>query len=158
MKEGVIRCKNLVETCLGFSRLESKTTVPVDLNIQEIIQQATDLIRFRLVESNLNISFIFQVLSNFKISGNPHVLSMTFYLVWSELMTTLSHIELISMKKLNQIPIRLVESSHTIEIHLPEGVKIKDDFYKSKLFLHLCELAKIKTESTLGKIIFHKVS
>jgi hypothetical protein len=54
MKAGVFRCKKLVETFLGFSKLKSEN-FESKISLQECYEQATDLIRFRLIENNLVI-------------------------------------------------------------------------------------------------------
>ena len=152
MKSGVLRCKNLVEMFLGFSRLDSHYPIENELTIKDIIQQSFDLIRFRLVESNMKYSFDYHLRKEFCISGNPYVLSMTFYLVWSELMTAYSRRNLVDGNKIDQLNLKIDESEREIIIHFSKDVKIDLAFSKSKLFVHLCDLAQIKTQNENGSI------
>src|SRR5207244_298957 len=59
MKNGAMRCKQLIETFLGFSRANPKNIVsestmsPIDI----CYQQAQNLLRFRTVESGIRFNF-----------------------------------------------------------------------------------------------------
>lgn len=152
MKQGVLRCKNLVEMFLGFSRLDSQIHLTHSLEIKQIIQQSFDLIRFRMVEMNMNFNFNYKYKNKFELSGNPYVLSMVFYLLWSGLVTAYSRHKLVALEVGEYLNISIEENTKYISIRFLERVHLEDLFLKSKLFIHLCDLGQIKIESHTGLI------
>ena len=125
MKNGANRCKQLIETFLGFSRATPRTTAEgiSDLSRVEVCyQQALNLLRFRTVESGIRFSFEFSRHSEFRHQVNLSLLTMTFYLVLGELMTLYSHQLLIADKNQIEKNIKgeLIESSQEIQIQLHE--------------------------------------
>lgn len=125
MKNGAIRCKQLIETFLGFSRANpgNLNTLESSLSPIEICyQQAQNLLRFRTVESGIRFSFAFSRHSEFRASVNLSLLTMTFYLILGELMTLYSHHLLISDKNQIEKVIKgeIIESSQEIQIQLHE--------------------------------------
>lgn len=144
MKLGVDRCKNLVETFLGFSKVGFNQQGVRDLNLPIILEQSLSLVRFRLVENNISFVPRLEKKSLFQSTGNPYVLSMIFYLIWSEMITSLSHIQLV---KRSDGPISLslevLETEKSILINFDKDIKIPNEFMNSKLILHLLELARV---------------
>lgn len=125
MKNGAIRCKQLIETFLGFSRANpgNLNTLESSLSPIEICyQQAQNLLRFRTVESGIRFNFVFSRHSEFRASVNLSLLTMTFYLILGELMTLYSHHLLISDKNQIEKVIKgeFIESSQEIQIQLHE--------------------------------------
>lgn len=125
MKNGAIRCKQLIETFLGFSRANpgNLNTLESSLSPIEICyQQAQNLLRFRTVESGIRFNFAFSRHSEFRASVNLSLLTMTFYLILGELMTLYSHHLLISDKNQIEKVIKgeIIESSQEIQIQLHE--------------------------------------
>jgi hypothetical protein len=125
MKNGATRCKQLIETFLGFSRANphGSGTVGVSSSPIEICyQQAQNLLRFRTVESGIRFNFDSIKHADFRASVNPSLLTMTFYLILGELMTLYSHQLLIADKNQIEKVIRgeIVESSQEIQIQLHE--------------------------------------
>jgi signal transduction histidine kinase len=146
MKNGVLRCKKLVETFLGFSRFrpEHYLVQNLDIDLCSSIQQAIDLIRFRLIENNISLQLSFDKKQEYKEMLNPHIVSMIFYLVFGELVTNFSHYNLVKGESSFKIDLTLVEYSRKFNLILPEGVELSLDFIKSKLLIHLLETEKLK--------------
>ena len=125
MKNGATRCKQLIETFLGFSRANPKSLTTIELQLSPIMvcyQQAQNLLRFRTVESGIRFSFEFSRHSEFRASVNLSLLTMTFYLIFGELMTLYSHQLLVADKNQIEKVIRgeIIESSQEIQIQLSE--------------------------------------
>jgi len=143
MKNGAIRCKQLIETFLGFSRVrfESKKNAENSFsNIEFCYQQAQNLLRFRSIESGVRINLTYSQHSPFKNYLNPSLLTMTFYLIFGELMTL--HLRnLFITEKPNvakNINGELIESNQEIIIQL-SGIKISD-LTLSKLIQNLLNI------------------
>lgn len=124
MKNGAMRCKQLIETFLGFSRANPKNIVspnamsPIDI----CYQQAQNLLRFRTVESGIRFNFESIKHADFRAQVNPSLLTMTFYLILGELMTLYSHQMLVANKNQIEKVIKgeIIESSQEIQIQLHE--------------------------------------
>lgn len=140
MKSGASRCKQLIETFLGFSRVNISTSDLVSSNIEVCYQQAQNLLRFRTVESGIRINLDFIRYSNFKNSINPSLLTMTFYLIFGELMTMFSHHQLVwnDNQKDKIIKGELVESSQEIILNFSD-FKVSE-FVISKLIQNLLNI------------------
>ncbi|MGE3610547.1 MAG: histidine kinase dimerization/phospho-acceptor domain-containing protein [Bacteriovoracaceae bacterium] len=124
MKNGAIRCKQLIETFLGFSRANPKAafTKTQVSPVEVCYGQAQNLLRFRTVESGIRFSIEYSNHTDFRASVNLSLLTMTFYLIMGELMTLYSHQLLIANKSQIEKVIKgeLIESSQEIQIQLHE--------------------------------------
>lgn len=125
MKNGAMRCKQLIETFLGFSRATPKNVTTLDSQMGPIeicYQQAQNLLRFRTVESGIRFSMSFSTHSEFRAKMNLSLLTMTFYLILGELMTLYSHQLLVADKNQIEKVIKgeIIESSQEIQIQLHE--------------------------------------
>lgn len=125
MKNGATRCKQLIETFLGFSRVNPKSLSSQESQLSSIVvcyQQAQNLLRFRTVESGIRFSFEISRHSEFRASVNLSLLTMTFYLIMGELMTLYSHQLLVADKNQIEKVIKgeIIESSQEIQIQLHE--------------------------------------
>jgi hypothetical protein len=124
MKNGAMRCKQLIETFLGFSRANPQSIIseskmsPIDI----CYQQAQNLLRFRTVESGIRFNFESIKHADFRAPVNPSLLTMTFYLILGELMTLYSHQLLVANKNQIEKVIRgeIIESSQEIQVQLYE--------------------------------------
>ncbi len=154
MKKVVIRCKKLVETFLGFSRSEVdlKKWEGTELNIKDSIQQANELIRFRLVENNLHLNLNLVKENMYAHIYNPHILSMIFYLIFGELLTNFSHYTLLNSQKSSQFDLFIEERSHSVVMRFENQIKINQSFFRSRLFKHLLEIEGLKALVENGKI------
>lgn len=138
MREGVLRCKKLVETFLGFSRI-SPSSHNEKLKLEECFNQAMDLVRFRLIENNIVFNSEYIIEQNFNKNVNSYVLSMIFYLFLGEILTNYSHQKLVTEKHLPRININFHEKKDSVEFELFDNIKIPESFIQSKLILHLLE-------------------
>lgn len=125
MKKGAQRCKQLVETFLGFSRVNPMGQTSADHTkslVDVCYQQAQNLLRFRTVESGIRISLTYSKHSDFRAQVNVSLLTMTFYLILGELMTLYSHQLLVASKNQIEKVIKgeIIESSQEIQIQLTE--------------------------------------
>lgn len=125
MKNGATRCKQLIETFLGFSRVNPKSLTTLELQLSPIevcYQQAQNLLRFRTVESGIRFNFTFSRHSEFRASVNISLMTMTYYLILGELMTLYSHQLLVADKNQIEKVIKgeIIESSQEIQIQLHE--------------------------------------
>ena len=125
MKNGATRCKQLIETFLGFSRANPKSLTTLELQLSPIevcYQQAQNLLRFRTVESGIRFNFTFSRHSEFRASVNLSLMTMTYYLILGELMTLYSHQLLVADKNQIEKVIKgeIIESSQEIQIQLHE--------------------------------------
>ncbi len=124
MKNGAMRCKQLIETFLGFSRANPRN-LPQQSSLSAIdicYQQAQNLLRFRTVESGIRFNFESIKHADFRAQVNPSLLTMTFYLILGELMTLYSHQLLVANKNQIEKVIKgeIIESSQEIQIQLHE--------------------------------------
>lgn len=125
MKNGSTRCKQLVETFLGFSRARPNSVQNLDTSHSMValcFEQAQNLLRFRTVESGIRFSLEFSEHARFRSSVNLSLLTMTFYLIMGELMTLYSHHMLVANRHQIEKVIRgeIIESSQEIQIQLHE--------------------------------------
>ena len=125
MKNGSLRCKQLIETFLGFSRANPRNVQTFESTLTPVeicYQQAQNLLRFRTVESGIRFNFDSIKHTDFRAEVNLSLLTMTFYLILGELMTLYSHQMLIANKNQIEKVIKgeIIESSQEIQIQLHE--------------------------------------
>jgi len=125
MKDGATRCKQLIETFLGFSRATPRGTTACDMRLSPVeicYQQAQNLLRFRTVESGIRFSLSYSKHADFRSSVNLSLMTMTFYLIMGELMTLYSHQMLVANRHQIEKVIKgeIIESSQEIQIQLTE--------------------------------------
>lgn len=152
MKAGVSRCKKLVETFLGFSKLDATKTAGQTTSLESCLGSAMELIRFRLIENNVGIETEFEQKKPFKRSFNPHVMSMTIYLMLGDLLTSFGHQKLVVRERsaVFQVSFRVEESS--LVFSTPEKLGLGKDFLESKLLNHLLDIQNLKVESSAEEI------
>lgn len=125
MKNGAIRCKQLVETFLGFSRANPNSLQCIEdkqSQVEICYQQAQNLLRFRTVESGIRFNLTYSKHADFRHQVNLSLFTMTFYLIMGELMTLYSHQMLVASKNQVEKVIKgeITESSQEISIQLHE--------------------------------------
>ena len=160
MKKGVLRCKKLVETFLGFSRLDTSSefhSMQREFNFHDSLQQALELIRFRLIENNMTVNLKFNVKTEFYTSQNPHIISMFFYLILGEVLTSFSHYNLVKGERGVGIDLKCNEYGHKITLEFPIGVTLKESFLKSKLIVHLSEVESLKVTIVQNQLELKRV-
>lgn len=151
MKIGAKRCKELVEIFLGFSRFS--TNAENSLPIQNSLDQAINLLRFRMIESNFRIDIKYvSSFEKFNHQMNSSVLSMIFYLIFSELMTAFSHHKLVANNDGPVISGQVMEFSNQISIKLDNEFDFQNKIIQSKLITHLLKFEKIEMHSKSHEI------
>lgn len=139
MKRCSERSKILVETFLGFSR-----TTPGNNqfgSFQKSLEQALNLIRFRIVENNIKFTIDRNLSSNDEFEVNTSVFSMIFYLILGELITSYSHHLLIQTGKLDKtIKGRLWQEKSNVFFRIQTEFDFAEQIKSSKLIKHLLEL------------------
>lgn len=156
MKASVKRSKKLVETFLGFSKSSIKKSSN-DMSIQEAITQAVDLLKFRLVENNLNFSFEYKKNNDFLSTYNPYMITMIFYLIFGDILTSTSHRKLVENKNDNFFDITIIEDLKTLSVKSREITYKTLDKNQSRLFNHMIESEKIKFHFEDGTINISKL-
>jgi len=154
MKEGVFRCKELVETFLAFSR-KKQEVINDGQSFEDILSQVSRLARFRLIESNYQIKLNFNQKSKLDITYNSHLLTMVIYLFFGEILTRSSKESLIQNKNSSTLEISICENKSYIDFDLEEGLKLSGEFLKSKLFNHILDLLNVTIDSRQSNVRFN---
>lgn len=143
MKNGAKRCKELVDIFLGFSKF-----APVSGDVPSIkgsLDQAINLLRFRMIESNLRLDMKYHpTLESFNHQINSSILSMIFYLILSELMTAFAHERLISDASVSAMRGEVLELSNQIVMKLDYDFEYEEKLAQSKLIQHLLVFEKLE--------------
>jgi signal transduction histidine kinase len=143
MKNGAKRCKELVEIFLGFSKFSlSANQAP---SIKESLDQANNLLRFRMIESNLRLEIKYTAtLEVFSHQINSSIMSMILYLILSELMTAFAHERLITQTQVNTMSGEVFEFSNQIVMKLDTNFEYEEKLAQSKLIQHLLVFEKLE--------------
>ncbi|MBG60792.1 MAG: hypothetical protein CMJ16_10065 [Peredibacter sp.] len=148
MKAGVARCKKLVETFLGFSKLHAASVSKDEsYSIRACMDSAVDLIRFRLIENNIKLEASFSTERMVSFNYNPHVLSMTLYLMLGDLLTNFGHQKLVANDRSATFDFEVVERETSLEIKTKGSLKLGEDFLSSKLLNHLLDIQGLSVET-----------
>jgi hypothetical protein len=102
IKNVLQRCKLLVETFLGFSKVVNHNQV-IEFEIQHVFDQAMNLLRYRLAENSLNLILNLKPSRTIKRYGNPSIFIVMIYLLISEVITKFSRYTLVTQKKVSKI-------------------------------------------------------
>jgi len=155
MKETVNRCKKLVETFLGFSKYRPHSDTNYNDKIQDCFNQALELIRFRLIENNINVVTHIELDNYFNRQFNPHVMTMIFYLTLGELLTNFSHHKLVADDRSTSILLEFVETKDSFQIKKPEEFSLSSQFLQGKLIRHLIVTQSLKLKYNSDEITFY---
>lgn len=143
MQNGARRCKELVEIFLGFSRYSINNQS--SFSLKNSLDQALNLLRFRMVESNIRVDIKFvPTLESFHFPLNSSIVSMVLYLILSELITSFGHYKLIAGKKDFVLIGEVVEFSNQIIIRFAEDFEYDEKIAQSKLIQQLLIFEKIE--------------
>jgi hypothetical protein len=165
IKNGAMRCKQLVETFLGFSRANPLRRHLTNTNLQsnnqsastfrESIDRALSLLRFRLIESNTKIETHFITRNEFNGSINPSIFAMILYLFLGNLVTHYSHYLLIAVDYKDQ-PLKLdfIEDLNSFSIQIKSTIQFDQKTISSKLTEHLLEMENFNIRFDERVIIF----
>ncbi|CBW27499.1 putative sensor kinase [Halobacteriovorax marinus SJ] len=154
METGAKRCKKLIEVFLGFSKLDP--TNSQNDTLESSVEQSLQLLRSRMVESNLKMVFDYNKKRPFARNLNNSISSMIFYLILSEAFTLGHHQKLLS-SEFDQIRIEIIEEGSDIQLHFHPYMKLFDVIAKSKLLLHLMSLLELELEGKENKIIIRSL-
>lgn len=133
------RSKILVETFLGFSRATPGKNQLAAFN--KSLDQAFNLIRFRVVENNIKFTIDRNLSSSEEYEVNTAVFSMIFYLILGELITAYSHHLLINSGSAEKmIKGRLWQEKSNIFFRIQTEFDFAEQIRGSKLIKHLLEL------------------
>lgn len=143
MKSGAKRCKELVEIFLGFSKFSPSAHTQV--SIKGSLDQAINLLRFRMIESNLRLDMKYSpTLEHFSHQINASIMSMIFYLICSELMTAFAHHRLVTQVQHGSLSGEVLEFSNQIVLKLDEEFEYEDKIAQSKLIQHLLVFERLE--------------
>lgn len=143
MKNGAKRCKELIDIFLGFSKFSPASGVLP--SIKDSLDQAINLLRFRMIESNLRLEMRYSpTLERFSHQMNASIMSMILYLICSELMTAFAHHRLINQNQQGQLSGDVLEFSNQIIIRLDHDFEYEDKIAQSKLIQHLLIFEKLE--------------
>lgn len=143
MKSGAKRCKELVEIFLGFSKFSPMAHSKI--SIKASLDQAINLLRFRMIESNLRIDMKYSAtLESFSHQINASIMSMILYLICSELMTAFAHHRLVTMGQHGVLSGEVLEFSNQIVLKLDDEFEYEDKIAQSKLIQHLLIFEKLE--------------
>lgn len=152
MRKGAQRCKDLVEIFLGFSKVSPEGQASAGL--EKSMEQALNLLRFRMIESGLRVSVDFRTKKTLEKVTNSSVMAMVFYLILSEVMTVFGHQDLIQAGAgdQNKLDVLFEEDSDRIVLSFNNPLGELDKVMDSKLIHHLLEVEGFELESTSKKI------
>jgi signal transduction histidine kinase len=143
MKNGAKRCKELVEIFLGFSKFSPAAAQTP--SIKDSLDQAINLLRFRMIESNLRLEMKYTpTLEVFSHQINSSIMSMILYLILSELMTAFAHERLITQTQINAMSGEVLEFSNQIVMKLDYDFEYEEKLAQSKLIQHLLVFEKLE--------------
>lgn len=139
MKSGARRCQELIKVFLGFSRASLHQSHSG--NMYEAFQHALNLLRFRMVEANTRLEFEpSESKSSFKSIGNGSIRSMIFYLILNEILTSFSHLNLISNNEGKGSAFGTYhETADEIHVYFKNDLQDVTVLKNSKLIKHLLE-------------------
>lgn len=146
MKTGALRCKKLVEIFLGFSKANLKGQK--NTGIREAFYQGLDLIRFRIIESGVRFHWeLSEDPEDESFLVNIHLFSMFFYLIFGELITAYSHMNLVTMnpqKRDGVINGRISFKKSKFCLELSEKYDLSSLLSRNKLIKHLLDLEQCR--------------
>lgn len=143
MRNGAKRCKELVEIFLGFSKFSPAAGKAP--SIKASLDQAINLLRFRMIESNLRLDVKYTpTLETFSHEMNSSIMSMILYLILSELMTAFAHERLITQTNLSSMSGEVMEFSNQIVLKLDHDFEYEEKIAQSKLIQHLLVFEKLE--------------
>lgn len=158
MKKSIERCKGLVEIFLGFSRMSPH--LHISGSLPQSFTQAMNLLRFRMVESNVRLNIETVDLDKFQGKFNPSIMAMFFYIVLNELLTLCQKNDLLmdASKNKGMNLTGIVRSDiDRIELILEQKMELLS-LSHSRLVSHLVDLLEMRLEFTLGKLVVRRIN
>jgi signal transduction histidine kinase len=149
MKQGALRCKQLIETFLGFSRLKPQEGGVLEKDLlKRCFEQALHLQRFRMVESELRVTITHKQQHPFAYPLHAPTATMLAYLVLGEVMTAFHHLKLLERRSSRGLLLEAVveEDADRFRIILNPSLSIKQGL-NSKLLQYLLQQERLSVES-----------
>ncbi|MBT3983616.1 MAG: hypothetical protein HOE90_19835 [Bacteriovoracaceae bacterium] len=138
MLERTRRCRDLVQMFLGFSR---KTIERSDsFAFGRSVEQALDLLRFRVAQTDIKIDITSHTINSLKGVFNDSIFTMLLYILFSELVTVRSHLDILKNDQgPNPLTIsgEVIENETVVRFNLPYVERLKEQLVKNSLFYHL---------------------
>lgn len=152
MSQSGRRCKDLIEIFLGFSRAQPNKGDAH--NIDGVFLKSLELIRFRTIESNVRFEFSIQKKSGaFKRGINDSILSMMFYLILNEILTSFSHHKLVVNDEDNYLKGNFSEGPNKVIVEMEKDFNFQKGIEESKLIQHLLDLLGMSLQVEERRII-----
>ncbi|MBT3234630.1 MAG: hypothetical protein HN353_01625 [Bdellovibrionales bacterium] len=148
MRASATRCKRLVEIFLGFSRSSPRNEVEQEM--VNSFEQAMELLRFRMIESNCLFDIEKEILDKFDHQVNGSVTTMIFYLLFNQLITSMSHQQLVTPERGDEgsngkgVEGVLTQKSDEVLIALFFSSQLQVMIERTKLINYLLELERLK--------------
>jgi signal transduction histidine kinase len=129
------RCKELIQTLLGFSKYTLITSVSGVISAKESSERAANLIKPRLLENNLKmqIDFIFH---NKFTCKNSNMLIIYFYMILSEYLTIINRQRLLG-EELTVLKISFKENEKGLSYNCQFQDELEKVLTKNKLFNYI---------------------
>ena len=135
------KCKELVKIFLGFSKVLPQDNLD---NIERTISYALDLLRSRMIESNVLLDFTYELKSTGQKSlVNSSVFTMVFYLLFNEVLSSFYKYLLIAEKEIGKstfVSILCFEYNNNIEIIIDSDLSLLKNAQKIKLINYLLKM------------------
>ena len=142
MREGALRCKELIDIFLGLSKIRPEGKQKFSL--ENAFDRALNLLSFRMVEINTCCEFSYSGKDE-KFDYNISIITMIFYLILNELLTVFSRKKLVDLN-LNSLVGEISSLEGEISISINEKVGDISKIKESKLLGHLLALADLVIE------------
>lgn len=140
MEKGAKRCKKLIEIFLSFSRIDPNNQHYDPLKTS--LEQSLNLLRFRMVESNLKMNVNYTEQDYFLKRINSSIASMIFYLILNEAFT-LGHQQKLIDSNIDKINVEVLESQRSLKLEFSPRIKLFEQLHNSKLLLHLLSILEL---------------
>ncbi|MBT6326438.1 MAG: hypothetical protein HOJ35_10745 [Bdellovibrionales bacterium] len=135
------KCKELVKIFLGFSKALPQDNLD---NIDRTVSYALDLLRSRMIESNVLFDFTYELKSKGqKLLVNSSVFTMVFYLIFNEILSSFYKYLLIAEKEIAKstfVSMRCFEYDNNIEIVIESDLSLLKNAQKIKLVDYLLKM------------------
>jgi len=151
MNLGATRCKELIDIFLGFSKMN--TDQNINLSPRKSLDQAINLLKSRMMETNLRIEIEYLVLQAFAINLNQYVLAMIYYIIFSESLTAFEHHRLLMQNNQLQLHSIVQEESFTIFIKFNHQFDFNEKIKNSKLLNFLLMFEKLDLKLDQDQIV-----
>lgn len=154
MKLSVLRCKDLVELFLSFSKKEIQGSLSNDVvDVQENFKQAFNLLRFRLIENQIRVNEDYHQVEEFCFQGDKNTFPMLIYILFNEVITSLSHLSLVQDGKVEELKVKITEYRKLLIMKI-HGLNLESiqEQYKTPLLEHLLNIQNISLEIKEGEL------